>query len=113
MTGSNWQAQSRVHEVSVDRPSGWAAYLVFAGVMLGLVGLFELMAGFAALLDDSTLVVRSDRLVISVDYTVWGWAHLLLGVVALVTAFLLVRGNPVGRMLGVAIAARGRGESKW
>jgi hypothetical protein len=105
MSTSNWQAQSRAHEVDVGRPTGWAAYLVFAGVMLGLVGLFQIMAGLTALFNDDILVVTSDRLLVSVDYTVWGWAHLLLGALAIVTSFLLLRGNPVGRMAGIAIAA--------
>jgi hypothetical protein len=104
---SNWQAEAGVgagYSGSGERPTGWAAYLVFAGVMLGLIGLFQLMIGLTALFNDDILVVTSDRLLISVDYTVWGWAHVLLGLLAIVTAFLLVRGHPVGRMAGIAIA---------
>jgi hypothetical protein len=104
-TQSNWQAEAGAGGYRGDRQTGWATYLVFAGVMLGLVGLFHAMAGLTALFDDEAYAVRSDGLVIRVDYTAWGWAHLLLGVLAIVAAFLLMRGNTVGRMAGVAIAA--------
>jgi hypothetical protein len=102
---SNWQAESRAGTYTTDRPTGWAAYLVFAGVMLGLVGLFHVLAGLTALFQDDAYAVRPSGLVVSVSYTTWGWAHLLLGVLAIVAAGLLLRGNPVGRVAAVAIAA--------
>jgi hypothetical protein len=102
---SNWQAQSRVHTVEVGRPTGWAAWVTFAGVMLALVGLFHVMAGFAALFQDQTFVAPSGELLISVSYDTWGWAHIVLGVVGIGPAYLLLRGNMVGRVLGIVIAA--------
>ena len=105
-TRSDWQAEAGIRPPRPgERPSHWAAWLVFAGVMLAVVGLFHAMAGLTALLDDEVLVVRSDNLIVGFDYTVWGWTHLLLGVVALVASYLLVRGNMVGRVLATGIAA--------
>ena len=72
--------------------------------MLAVVGLFQAMTGLTALLDDEVLFVRSDALIVRVDYTIWGWAHLVLGTVALVAAYLLLRGNMVGRVLATVIA---------
>jgi hypothetical protein len=103
-TRSNWQADSRAHEVEVGGPTGWAAWLVFAGIMLAVVGLFEIIVGLTALFDEGFFVVRSDALVVSIDYTVWGWAHLLLGVLALVTAYLMLRGTGPGLAMGAALA---------
>jgi hypothetical protein len=105
-TRTDWQAQAGAHAPGPgERPSGWAGWLVFAGVMLAVVGLFQAMTGLTAILDDGFFVVRSDSLIISVDYAYWGWAHLLLGVVAIVAAALLLRGNVVGRVLAGIIAA--------
>lgn len=105
-TRSDWQAEAGIRPPRPgERPSHWAAWLVFAGVMLAVVGLFHAMAGLTALLDDEVLVVRSDSLIVGFDYTVWGWTHLLLGLVALVASYLLVRGNMVGRVLATGIAA--------
>ena len=104
-TRSNWQAESGVRPPQPgERPAGWGSLLVFAGVLLAVVGLFQAMTGLTALFDDDKLVVRSDALIVSIDYTYWGWAHLLLGAVALAAAYLLLRGNIVGRIVATIIA---------
>ena len=38
-----------------ERPTGWGAWLVFAGVMLAVVGLLHAMTGLTALLNDEVL----------------------------------------------------------
>jgi hypothetical protein len=104
-TRSNWQAESRVRPPGPGgRQSGWGSLLVFAGVMLAVVGAFQVMTGLTAMLNDEILVVRSDSLIVKLDYTYWGWLHLLLGAVALVASYLLLRGNMVGRVLATNIA---------
>jgi hypothetical protein len=65
------------------------------------------MTGLTALLNDSFFVVRSDRLIVGADYVYWGWGFLLLGVVAMVAAGLLLRGNMIGRILAVVIVGVG------
>src|SRR4051794_4701056 len=102
---ANWQTQSRVHEVDVGRRTGWAPWVTFAGVMLSLIGLFHLMAGFTALFDDKVFVARSGNLIVNVSYDTWGWVHILLGIAGIVTAYLLLRGNMLGRVLAVVIAS--------
>jgi hypothetical protein len=72
--------------------------------MLAVVGLFQAMTGLTALFNDEILVVRSDALIVALDYTYWGWVHLLLGAVALVASYLLLRGNMVGRVVATVIA---------
>ena len=102
---SDWQAESGVRAPRPgERPAGWGSLLVFAGVMLAVVGLFQAMTGLTALFNDEILVVRSEELIVSFDYTLWGWVHLLLGAVALVASYLLLRGNMVGRVVATAIA---------
>jgi hypothetical protein len=102
---SDWQAEAGIRPPRPgERPTHWAGWLVFAGVMLAIVGLFEAMAGLTALFNDDYFVVPSASLVVSVDYTYWGWVHLALGAVALVAGYLLLRGNMVGRILATVIA---------
>ena len=102
---SDWQAEAGSRPPRPgERPAGWGSLLVFAGVMLAVVGVFQAMVGLTALLDDEILVVRSDALIVSADYTYWGWAHILLGTVAVVAAYLLLRGNMVGRVMATVIA---------
>ena len=103
---SNWQAEAGIRPPRPgERPTGWAGWLVFAGVMLAVVGLLEALTGLTALFQDDYFVVPSQSLVVSVDYTYWGWAHLALGAVALVASYLLLRGNMLGRVLAIGFAA--------
>ncbi|MGK5111555.1 MULTISPECIES: DUF7144 family membrane protein [unclassified Geodermatophilus] len=103
---ANWQAQARigVYGGPSDRPTGWAAWIVFAAVLLTVSGLFAVMQGLTALLNDDFYQVGASDLIVDSDYAVWGWVHLVLGVVAMVTAWGLQRGNTVARVAGIAIA---------
>jgi hypothetical protein len=63
--------------------SGWAATgITFAAMGLLLIGLFQLVAGLAAIIDDDFFVVTRNY-AFDIDTTTWGWIHLLIGVVAL------------------------------
>lgn len=67
--------------------SGWAvAGITFAGCILTMVGVFQIIAGLTAILDDQFFVVARNY-TFDVDTTVWGWLHLILGVLLVITAF--------------------------
>src|SRR4051795_10318389 len=82
---------------------GAAHWVLFAGVMI-IVGFFHAIEGLVALFRDDYYTVRPSGLVVSVDYTVWGWVHLVLGIVALLTGMGLLAGNLVARVVGVGLA---------
>jgi hypothetical protein len=83
--------------------SGWVGWVFFGGFMMLLAGFFQTIAGLAALFKDEVYVVAPDALV-SLDYTQWGWIHLLLGVVLMISAGSLFSGNMWGRFVGVVLA---------
>lgn len=85
-------------------PTGWVGWIIFASIMMILVGTFSAIDGLAALFRSGYYVVGRNGLLVNVDYTVWGWAHLVVGVVAIVAAFGLLAGKTWGRVLGIAIA---------
>jgi hypothetical protein len=59
--------------------SGWTiGGITFAGSILILVGVFQAIAGLAAIFDDEFYVVTQNY-TFDVDVTVWGWIHLILG----------------------------------
>ncbi len=87
-----------------DRPSAWVGWVAFAGVMLLLAGIFQIIDGLVALFDDGYYVVRPDGLVVNVDYTAWGWLHLLIGVVAVGAGFGLMSGRLWARTVAIAVA---------
>jgi hypothetical protein len=84
--------------------SGWSGWVVFAGVMLVLLGCFQVIEGLVALFDDGFYLVRPRGLVLHVDYATWGWVHLALGLLMVLTGLGLMAGNIVARVVGVLLA---------
>jgi len=81
---------------------GW---IVFAAVMLIMVGILHAIEGFVALFKDDYYLVRSSGLVINVDYTGWGWVHLILGLAVAATGAALFTGRMWARVIGIILAA--------
>jgi hypothetical protein len=81
--------------------SGWAW---FTGSLIGLVGLFQIMTGTVALASSGYYDVPSRNLIVDADYTTWGWVHLILGVVMVVTGGGLAFGSTIARVVGVVLA---------
>lgn len=87
-----------------DPPTGWVGWAMFAGAMMTMIGIFQGIAGFIALFNDAFYVVAKSGLAISVDYTAWGWAHIVLGILLIGAGVSVMRGNMYGRIVGVFLA---------
>jgi hypothetical protein len=87
-----------------DGPSGWAGWVVFAGVMLVMLGAFQIIEGLVALFKDDVYLVRPSGLVVNVNYTTWGWVHTIIGLVGVLAGMGLLAGNMLARIVGVAVA---------
>jgi hypothetical protein len=85
--------------------SGWLGWIFFAGVLLIMVGVLQVIEGLVALFDDGYYVVRADQLAAPVDYTVWGWVHLMVGALAVLIGLGLLTGNMVARAAAVGLAS--------
>jgi hypothetical protein len=79
---------------------GWSA---FAGVMLIMIGVFQALAGIAAIADDSYVAVGPNY-TYEFDVTTWGWIHLLMGIVILLAGIGIFSGNVLARAIGVLVA---------
>ncbi|MGH8867063.1 MAG: DUF7144 family membrane protein [Actinomycetes bacterium] len=84
--------------------TGWVGWVIFAGFMMIMVGIFQAIAGLTALFNDDYFVVRDDNLLVSVDYTGWGWTHLILGVVIGLAGLGVMAGMMWARVIGVLLA---------
>lgn len=80
--------------------SGW---WVFAGVLLLVAGVLNIIYGIAAI-GDSKFFTEHGQYIISSLHT-WGWIILILGVLELIAAFSLFSGGEFGRWFGIFIAA--------
>ena len=87
-----------------DERTGWAGWVVFGGVMLIMMGAFQVTMGLVALFNDGFYAVRSDGLVVNVDYNTWGWIHIVIGLVGVLVGVGLMAGNMAARIAGVVIA---------
>ena len=85
-------------------PSAWAVWVLFAGVIMIMVGAFHGITGLVALFQDEYYVVRPNGLVINMDYTAWGWTHLLLGLLVVAAGFGAIAGQIWARTVGVILA---------
>jgi len=86
------------------QPTGWVGLVVFGGVMLMLAGGFQVMEGFVAILRDEYFYVTRDGLLITMDYTAWGWTHLILGLIAVAAGIGVLAGQMWARVIGIVIA---------
>jgi hypothetical protein len=84
-------------------PTAWTGWVVFASMMLILVGCFQAIEGLVALFDDGFYHVTSGG-VVDVDYNAWGWTHLLLGALLIVTGAGVLVGNMVARIVAIGVA---------
>ena len=100
MAETSQRREPQVHE----DPSGWAAWVVFGGVMLILLAIFHVVQGIVALVNDDYYLVTKDGLVLNLDFTYWGWTHLVLGVLLGLVGVGLLAGNTAARAAGVGLA---------
>jgi hypothetical protein len=85
--------------LSADSGANW---VVFAGTMLGLLAVMNLIYGIAAV-SNSTFFVAETKFVLS-GLNTWGWALIVISVVQGLTAVGVFARVPVARWAGVAIA---------
>ena len=84
--------------------SGWVGWISFAATMMLLLGVFHVVQGFVALFNDEYFLVGSSGLVVNVDYTTWGWTHIIAGAVVAVAGVCLFLGQMWARVAGTVLA---------
>lgn len=82
--------------------SGWVGWVYFAAFMLIAIGFFQTILGFTALLNDEWLVSVGGTLLL-LDYTTWGWVHLILGIVSMVAGTGLFNGSNWARIIAIIL----------
>jgi hypothetical protein len=89
-----------------DQPavSGWAVgFAAFAGAIMVMAGIFQSLAGLAAIFENEFFVV-SKNYAYEVDVTAWGWIHLIIGVVVALAGLAVFSGAPWARVVGITLA---------
>jgi len=85
---------------AAQRGSGW---LIFAGVILFVAGVLNVVDGVAAITDARFYGRHVDYIV--GDLHVWGWIHLVLGALQICVVFGIWAQAPWARWTGIGLTA--------
>ena len=85
--------------------TGWVGWIVFAGTMMALLGMFHMFEGLIALFRHTEIAFPASGMTIQVSYTQWGWLQLIAGALVLATGLALFTGRMWARTLGVILVS--------
>jgi hypothetical protein len=84
--------------------SGWAiGGVTFAGTMMILIGIFEVLDGIVAIANDDFFLVTRNY-TFDLDVSTWGWFHLLLGILIVLSGFYLLAGRAWAGVVAITLA---------
>lgn len=91
-------------DVQPTEMTAWVGWIFFAGAMMVMLGSFHVVEGLVAVFKDEVFLVGRSGLVINVDYTTWGWVHIIGGLVIAGAGIALFTGRIWARTIGVIMA---------
>jgi hypothetical protein len=95
----------RHQSAAPEEPGAWAqGLIVFAAVMMFVVGGFQAIVGLAAIFENEFYTVTPNY-VLEFDVSVWGWIHLLLGLLVVFAGYGLLSGQTWARVVGIVLAS--------
>ena len=86
-------------------PAAVAGWVLFAGFVMLVVGFFDVIQGLVALFKEEVYVIPASGLIVSTDFTTWGWILLIWGIVMILAALSLFAGGEVGRWFAIVVVA--------
>lgn len=104
MATSDRSVNPRSSTSAAHARTGWYGWVMFAGIMMLLLGSFHAIAGLVALLEDDYFLVTRSGLVVDMDFTAWGWIHLVLGLVVAIAGGALFSGATWARVVAIVVA---------
>jgi hypothetical protein len=72
--------------------------------MMVILGTFHVIAGLVAIFKDQYYLVGKSDLVVTVDFTVWGWTHLVLGAIIIAAGLGLIAAQRWARVVAIVLA---------
>jgi hypothetical protein len=89
---------------AAPQSDAWLGWVGFAGIMMVMVGIFQVIEGLAALFRHHYFLVTNNGLLVSANYTTWGWVHTILGIIIISAGFGVMSGRVLARMIGILLA---------
>lgn len=88
------------HATGHSHAAGMAA---FAAYLMIITAIFQMITGIVAIFDPDFYLVSDDQLLL-LNFTAWGWTHLILGAILLTAGLSLLSGKMWGRVAAVILA---------
>ncbi len=86
-----------------EKPSAWGGWIIFAAVMMILVGALNAINGLVAIVNDEW-VVFTNQGDLYLDLTTWGWIQVGVGIAVVLAGLGLFTGNVLARAVAVLVA---------
>lgn len=83
--------------------SGWAGWVAFIGILMVIAGFFQGLMGLLAAMGGNFFVVDAGSVYVF-NAVVWGWIHLLVGILLAIAGLSVLKGNAFGRTIGTILA---------
>ena len=85
--------------------TGWVGWGVFAAVVLIIAGTIDAFHGLQALIGPDTAFFVGESALFSLDIQSWGWWHLIIGLLLILTGIALLTGATWARVVAIILAA--------
>jgi len=83
--------------------TAWVGWVWFAAFTLIALGLFNITTGLVAVFNTKDVVAWTNSGLAIVDVSTWGWVHLVVGVLILLTGFALFGGAGWARFVAILL----------
>jgi hypothetical protein len=83
--------------------TGWTGWVIFAGVILLISGIFSVVQGIVALIGPDTYYVVTEGSLWLLDVDGWGWWNLIIGILLVLVAAALMVGQTWARVIAVIL----------
>jgi hypothetical protein len=81
-----------------------AGFILFAVIMMIMIGVFQALAGLVAILNNA-LYVATDTYPFGLNTPTWGWIDLIVGLLVAGAGWAVFSGRTWGRIVGIILAA--------
>ncbi|MFG1707940.1 hypothetical protein ACFLIM_32505 [Nonomuraea sp. M3C6] len=82
--------------------TGWVGWVWFAAMLMIIAGVFNFISGLYAIVNSGLFVGMPARLLLF-DVAVWGWVHLIFGIVLFLTGLALTVGQTWARVVAAVL----------
>ena len=90
--------------MSDTETTGWVGWGYFAAIVLLIAGIFDAIYGLMAVIGPDTAYFLTSENLFMLNVAGWGWWHLIIGALLIITALALFGGATWARVVAIILA---------